>query len=948
MIKKITILVCLLLLSTVCFGAVTNSTSSINWKDTTTYSDHIGNALKLFVEEVETILEAWTMGAEENDIITFPTNGLTIDNATNNRLEINENSDEFILAFGSNTVTVCSGDVTSFDFNDVIPRANQMLFDPVASASGTTEGTVYYDSDTDILNYRNASAWVPLPGASTAGGSDTQVQYNNGGTALGGIATVLWDDTSFIFSDDQPVVFGSTGAGLADVWSVNHDDSVDDQLLWVTDANGAVATTDPMFEILVDNDTANGTNLTAGQQVFGVAKGTQASNSSLFTVDAEGDVIVLNDAAVGGSLTVTGTFYQAAIASAASGDTALTIDAVGTGTITVGQTSTGNITLVRNTSFTGNAVVNGNTDIGDASTDTCTITAKVDAGLILDDDNTDSPALTLRDAGEATCAIVKKNGATGNTEVTIAAASDLEIVAGNLAVGNATPGTAAMDGEDFYVNGDSEFDGAVQFDGAVTTASTVTLGGDNTINDQIAVAFNANDEELAVTGTATNMTAAAMATFTMAAQDSTKHILRLIQTPDADADNEFLLLEDNAGDDKFEIEEGGTTTWTLDAASVVKIDGDTTANTSTGGVLDVDVQSATNTNKAITVTYQLEESAAAAYGLYMDLNDDTTGAGETYTHIYLDNSAAGNADAVQGIVATNALDDVLVTTLGAAAQHAVIDAAATINTGTAGVIDGTAIFSENGAAFINLDVESEADGAGELVHGIYVSMDDDADTGTNEIRGLTVAGDGTNGTGLQHAIVTSGANIDAGLYLQTGYLRVGTGGSATESLGDDDAYFEGTIEADGKIYADAGVEIDNTLLMTATVELTNNELDALNASPKELVAAPGAGILIEFVSAVLILDYATAAFTETGDNLGIEYDNGSGVQVSIIESTGFIDQAADTITRAIPSIDAIDAAADVVNKNLVLQNVGDGEFGGGGTTTMTVIVTYRVHDTLGL
>jgi hypothetical protein len=135
---------------------------------------------------------------------------------------------------------------------------------------------------------------------------------------------------------------------------------------------------------------------------------------------------------------------------------------------------------------------------------------------------------------------------------------------------------------------------------------------------------------------------------------------------------------------------------------------------------------------------------------------------------------------------------------------------------------------------------------------------------------------------------------------------------------------------------------------TIIVELTNAEVDALRASPKELVAAPGAGRVIEFVSAVLILDYGTNGLTETDDNLAIEYNSGSGAAVSeTIEMTGFIDQTADTITRAIPVKDAIDAAADIVNKNLALVNTGDAEFqdAGASTSKLYVIITYRIHAT---
>ena len=125
---------------------------------------------------------------------------------------------------------------------------------------------------------------------------------------------------------------------------------------------------------------------------------------------------------------------------------------------------------------------------------------------------------------------------------------------------------------------------------------------------------------------------------------------------------------------------------------------------------------------------------------------------------------------------------------------------------------------------------------------------------------------------------------------------------------------------------------------------------ALKASPKELVAAQGAGTVIEFVSAILVLDYSTAAFTESDDNLVIEYDSGGDAACSqTIEMTGFIDQSADTITNALPCINAIDASADIVNKNIALVN-NDDEIAGdaGGNCALRVIVTYRVHHSLGL
>ena len=139
-------------------------------------------------------------------------------------------------------------------------------------------------------------------------------------------------------------------------------------------------------------------------------------------------------------------------------------------------------------------------------------------------------------------------------------------------------------------------------------------------------------------------------------------------------------------------------------------------------------------------------------------------------------------------------------------------------------------------------------------------------------------------------------------------------------------------------------------LQVDSVDLTNAEIKDLADTPVELVAAQGVGTLIEFVGAIFILDYGTNVLVESADNLVIEYDGGDAAAVSeVIEMTGFIDQSADTITNAIPTKDVIDAAADIVNKNLALFNNG-GDFTGnaGADTTMTVLISYRVHSTLGL
>jgi hypothetical protein len=131
----------------------------------------------------------------------------------------------------------------------------------------------------------------------------------------------------------------------------------------------------------------------------------------------------------------------------------------------------------------------------------------------------------------------------------------------------------------------------------------------------------------------------------------------------------------------------------------------------------------------------------------------------------------------------------------------------------------------------------------------------------------------------------------------------------------------------------------------ADVTITAAQIKAARATPVSLVAAQGAGAAIFFMGAQLKLNYGSEVFTETADNFAVRYTNGSGAIVSqTIENTGFIDQSADTLTSALPKIDAIVAATGAENKALVLHNTGDGEIGGNASndSTVTVRVFYQV------
>lgn len=104
---------------------------------------------------------------------------------------------------------------------------------------------------------------------------------------------------------------------------------------------------------------------------------------------------------------------------------------------------------------------------------------------------------------------------------------------------------------------------------------------------------------------------------------------------------------------------------------------------------------------------------------------------------------------------------------------------------------------------------------------------------------------------------------------------------------------------------------------TAKIVITSAELLALNATPKTLVAAPGAGKLLVFDEAVVYKPAGTAyAGIAAGEDLAVCYRNLSGAQVNTsLETVGFLDQttAQTRITRPI-----VTEYTPVVNAALVM------------------------------
>lgn len=131
----------------------------------------------------------------------------------------------------------------------------------------------------------------------------------------------------------------------------------------------------------------------------------------------------------------------------------------------------------------------------------------------------------------------------------------------------------------------------------------------------------------------------------------------------------------------------------------------------------------------------------------------------------------------------------------------------------------------------------------------------------------------------------------------------------------------------------------DTGIITANVTISTAELLALNATPKSLVAAPGAGKALILIDAQLMLDYNTVAYAgiAAGEDLEVRYTNGSGQLVATVETTGFLDATADAYRHVYPASAA--AITPVDNAALVLD-LAAGEIITG-NSPLKVRVRYR-------
>lgn len=117
----------------------------------------------------------------------------------------------------------------------------------------------------------------------------------------------------------------------------------------------------------------------------------------------------------------------------------------------------------------------------------------------------------------------------------------------------------------------------------------------------------------------------------------------------------------------------------------------------------------------------------------------------------------------------------------------------------------------------------------------------------------------------------------------------------------------------------------------------------LNATPVEMIGAPGAGYYLEVDSIEWFLDYGSSAYAGNGagEDLVARYTDGSGaVAVDAVDESGFADATSDQ-RRVVKGV----SVTPVVNAALV-AHILVGEWGGAGDSPIQYRVNYAIRRAL--
>ncbi len=479
----------------------------------------------------------------------------------------------------------------------------------------------------------------------------------------------------------------------------------------------------------------------------------------------------------------------------------------------------------------------------------------------LDDGTTDSPDFVMTDETDESATFTKVDS--GYLTITTAAADGVSIRTGNLTVGNGSAGTAAMDGEDLYVDDELEVNGATTLDGAVSVTAAATFSGTTAFTGSTNIFTLGAAEYVRVDGATTAHTDTGgvldinFGSTTTAASGINLYANLINNTGNEEVTGMFIDLDDDsdaAGElsgitidatdttgssaiygISFQAADGSATgveqcihAEPPAGGQYLVLDAVTAVSTQTSGVIDIDFATLTTAAMAFNLKTTLNASAGAGVevtGMYFDIEDDSDSA-STVTGITMDSTDATGSSEVRGIAfETIAGADTLIDTCIFAETDAdtvvlKVDAAGTDHTGADGIIDLDYDSATAAAAAINVKVTHVAGGSGQKVAGIEIEVDSDADNGSDETYGLLINVTDATDTGTLTGIQIEGAGLDIGIQVDHGGIWIGTGGTADLTQGDDTLYAEGTGEFDGAVRLDGAVDVNSTITGAGTTATT--------------------------------------------------------------------------------------------------------------------------------
>ena len=148
----------------------------------------------------------------------------------------------------------------------------------------------------------------------------------------------------------------------------------------------------------------------------------------------------------------------------------------------------------------------------------------------------------------------------------------------------------------------------------------------------------------------------------------------------------------------------------------------------------------------------------------------------------------------------------------------------------------------------------------------------------------------------------------------------------------------------GRLLIGLGTEGAATLVNARTT-LTNAQVLALNATSVSVVAAPGAGFVIDVLEGVLVFNYTAAYTVGAADDLALYIgSNSRGIRMSnTIETTGFLNATADTILAFSGTPNDTRPTA---NAAVHIYNTSGVAFGSGNASNQVFVdVTYMIRRT---